>query len=124
LVTPAFTGVDGQISMLFGYQNGAQAILTCTSSAKTPTRAVIVGTEARIEIEGDFYAPSSFTLVGRDANARSFAPPHAGGGLHYEADEVARCLRAGLTESPLMPLAETVSIMETMDAIVAQAQTT
>jgi len=124
LITPAFTGVDGQTSMLFGYPSGAQAILTCTSSAKTPTRSAIVGTEARIEIEGDFYGPSSFTLVGRDGNTTRFEPAHEGGGLHYEADEVARCLREGLSESPLMPLEETVSIMETMDAIVAQAQTT
>ena len=61
LVTPAFTGVDGQTSMLFGFDSGAQAVLTCTSSAKTPTRAAIVGTKARIEIDSRFYAPSSFT---------------------------------------------------------------
>jgi predicted dehydrogenase len=59
LVTPAFTGVDGQTSMLLGYATGAQAILTCTLSARSPTRAAIVGTEARIEIDGDFYAPTS-----------------------------------------------------------------
>ena len=27
---PAFTGVDAQTSMLFGYDSGAQAVLTCT----------------------------------------------------------------------------------------------
>jgi hypothetical protein len=37
--------------------------------------------------------------------------------LHYEAREVARCVRAGLLESPIMPLDETVSIMETMDVV-------
>jgi hypothetical protein len=31
--------------------------------------------------------------------------------------EVARCLREGLRESPVMPLAETVTIMETLDEI-------
>jgi predicted dehydrogenase len=121
LITPAFTGVDGSTSMVFGYSNGAQAVLTCTLSAKTPTRAVIAGTEARIEIEGDFYGPSDFRLIGRDSTATVFAPAHEGG-LRYEADEVARCVRGGLTESPLMPLDETVAIMETMDAVVAQAQ--
>ncbi len=30
----------------------------------------------------------------------------AGGGMHYEADEVARCIRDGKTESERMPLAE------------------
>ena len=54
---PAFTGVDAQTSILLGYASGAHAVLTCTLRAKSPTRAAIVGTEARIEIEGDFYAP-------------------------------------------------------------------
>jgi len=120
LIDPAFTGVDGQTSMLFGYASGAQAILTCTSSAKSPTRGAIVGTDARIEIEGDFYAPTSFTLITRAGDPTYFEAPDEGRGLWYEAEEVARCLREGLLESPLMPLDETVSIMETMDAVLAQ----
>jgi predicted dehydrogenase len=120
LMTPAFTGVDGQTSMIFGYASGAQALLTCTSSARTPTAAVISGTEARIEIDGTYYAPSSFTLVGRDGTSTRFDPPYEGKGLHYEADEVARCLKAGLLESPLMPLDETIEIMETMDSVLAE----
>jgi predicted dehydrogenase len=121
MMDPAFTGVDGQTSMLFGYDSGAQAILTCTSAAKSPTRAAIVGTNARIEIDGDFYTPTSFTLIPRDGEPSRFAQPHAGRGLRHEADEVARCLRDGLLESPLMPLDETISIMETMDTVLAQA---
>ncbi|MFZ2058786.1 MAG: Gfo/Idh/MocA family oxidoreductase [Acidimicrobiales bacterium] len=122
LITPAFTGVDGQTSMLFGFASGAQAVLTCTSTARTPTRAAIVGTEARIEIDSFFYAPSTFTLIRRDGSATRFEPPHEGNGLHYEADEVARCLSAGLLESPLMPLDETLAIIETLDTVIAQAQ--
>ncbi len=49
------------------------------------------------------------------------APAHEGHGLRHQADEVARCLSEGLRESPLMTLDETVSIMETMDAISAQS---
>ena len=122
LIDPAFTGVDGQTSMLFGYAGGAQAVLTCTLSAKSPTRASIVGTEARIEIDGDFYAPNSFTLISRHGERRRFEEAHVGRGIRHEADEVARCLRAGLLESPLMPLDESISIMETMDAVLAQGQ--
>jgi hypothetical protein len=40
--------------------------------------------------------------------------------LWHEADEVARCLRDGLLESPVMPLDETVAIMETMDAVLGR----
>jgi predicted dehydrogenase len=121
LVDPAFTGVDGQTSMLFGYASGAQAVLTCTLFAKSPTRAAIVGTDARIEIDDAFYSPTSFTLISRTEERTHFDEPHEGRGLRHQADEVARCLREGLLESPLMPLDETVSIMQTMDAVLAQA---
>ena len=124
MVTPAFTGVDGQTSMLLGYASGAHAVLTCTLAAKSPTRAAIVGTRARIEVEGDFYAPSRFTLTSRDGEQVSFDGSREGRGLRFEADEVARCLREGLLESPLMPLDESVAIMETMEAVLAGAART
>jgi predicted dehydrogenase len=121
LVDPAFTGVDGQTSMLFGYASGAQAVLTCTLFAKSPTRGAIVGTDARIEIDGDFYAPTSFELISRTGERTRFQEPRVGAGLWHEAEEVARCLREGLLESPLMPLDESVQIMRTMDAVLGQA---
>ena len=119
LVDRTFTGVDGQTSMLLGYDSGAQAVLTCTSSARTATRASVVGTRARVEIDGDFYAPSSFTVVTREGAATRHEFPHQGRGLRHQAAEVARCLRAGEVESPIMPLDESISIMETMDAVLA-----
>jgi uncharacterized protein (TIGR00369 family) len=119
---PAFTGVDAQTSMLFGYDGGAQAVLTCTLRAKSPTRAAIVGTEARIEVEGDFYAPSAVTLRPREGDPVRVESAHEGRGLRHQADEAARLLAAGALESPLMPLDETISIMETMDQVLAQAR--
>jgi predicted dehydrogenase len=121
VIDPAFTGVDAQTSMVFGYEGGAQAVLTCTLRAKSPTRAAIVGTDARIEIDGDFYAPASMTLFPRDGEPTRIQSTHEGRGLRHQADEVARRLAAGDLESPLMPLDESVAIMETMDAVQAQA---
>ena len=121
LVGSASTGVDGRTSVLLGFAGGAQALVTCNLFAGTPRRAAICGTEARIEIDGPFFAASSFTVVRPDGTSTRSEPPHEGNGLHYEADEVERCLRAGLLESPAMPLDETISIMETMDAVLAQA---
>jgi predicted dehydrogenase len=117
VVTPAFTGVDATTSMLFGYDSGAQAILTCTSLARSETRASIVGTEGRLEIAGDFYSPSSFVLKLRNGTSETFEFTTQGRGLHYQATEVARCLRSGELESPSMPLDESVSIMETMEKV-------
>lgn len=119
MVDPAFTGVDGQASMLFGYPSGAQAVLTCTSRARTATRACISGERARIEIDGDFYAPTSFRLVTRGGDVSRFEFPRSGRGLHHQAVEVARCIDAGQLESPIMPLDETIAIMETMEKVLA-----
>jgi predicted dehydrogenase len=121
LVTPAPAGGDDQTSMLFGYASGAQALLNCGLSGKSPTRGAIVGTDARIEIDGDFYRPSSFSLISRDGVETRFDVPHEGWGLRHQSDEVARCVREGLLESPDMPLDESISVMATMDAVRDQA---
>ena len=46
--------------------------------------------------------------------------PLAGNGYNYEAQEVARCLGEGLTESAVMSLDETVALMRILDEIRAQ----
>src|SRR6266496_5658962 len=48
LADAAFTGVDGQVSILLGHPSGAHAVLNCKSSAMGPTYAAIVGTEGRV----------------------------------------------------------------------------
>jgi predicted dehydrogenase len=120
LRTPAPGGGDEMTSMVFGYASGAQAILNCSIAGKSPTRAAIVGSEARIEIDGDFYRPSSFSVISRDGDETRFEPPHEGWGLRHQADEVARCLQQGLLESPDMSLDESIAIMATMDTVRAQ----
>ncbi|WP_255638532.1 Gfo/Idh/MocA family protein [Amycolatopsis sp. DSM 110486] len=121
IVSPAFTGVDAQTSMLFGYDSGAHAVLNCTLRAASPTTASIVGTDARLDIEGAFYAPASFTVTPRGGTPVRHTHTDPGRGLRHQADEVARLLAAGALESPLMPLDETISIMATMDEVIAQA---
>jgi predicted dehydrogenase len=115
----AFTGVDAQTSVILDHPGGAQAVLTTTLLARSPTRAAIVGTEARLEIDTVWYQPSSFTVISRDEQVLQRYTQHAVGhdGLRHQAAEVVRCLRAGLTESPILPLDETLSIMRTMDEI-------
>lgn len=116
--TPAFTGVDATTSVVLRYASGAHAVLTTTLAARSGNPAVIHGTDARIEIDGWFYTPTSFRVIARDgAVLETFTSPEVGGGLQYEAAEVGRCLRAGLLESPLLPLDETVAIMAVLDEI-------
>jgi predicted dehydrogenase len=113
-------GVDAQTTAILEYEGGAQAITTSTLSAWTRTGAVVAGTKARIEIEPRWMQPSPFALITRDGERTEFPNEYEGHGLREEAIEVARCIRAGLTESPLMPHAFSLLTMRTMDAIRAQ----
>jgi hypothetical protein len=108
--------------MIFGYDSGAQALLTCTSLARSATRACVTGTLARVEIEGDFYASTSFRVITREGEVTTYQFDVAPRGLRFQAIEVARCLEAGLLESPHMPLDETISIMETMDQVLSSLE--
>jgi predicted dehydrogenase len=119
--TPAFTGVDATTSMVLRYASGAHAVLTTSLAAKSGNPAVIYGSEARLEIDGWFYVPTSFRVVSRDEQVlETFESPRIGRGMQYQATEVNRCLRAGLTESPILPLDETVAIMDVLDEVRAQ----
>ncbi len=115
---PAFTGVDATTSMVFQYDGGAHAVLTTSLAAASDNPAAIYGTEARLEIDGWFYTPSSFRVVARDGTElERYTAPDPGRGMQHQAAEVNRCLRAGLTESPLLPLNETLTIMDTLDEV-------
>ena len=118
IVTPAFSGVDATASAVLGYDSGAQAVVTCTSSARSATRASVVGTLARVEIDGDFYAPSSLRVIPRAGDARRLEFVTQGRGLQYQASHVASLLAAGRTESDVMPLDESIAIMATMRRII------
>ncbi|MEU6083361.1 Gfo/Idh/MocA family oxidoreductase [Streptomyces sp. NPDC047108] len=114
----AFTGVDGQTSVVVTTDRGAHGLLSTTLHARTPTTATISGTLARLELDSPFYAPSSVRLIGRSNELLDIHTPSLlDGGLCFEAAEVARCVAAGLTESELMPLGETVQIMRALDDI-------
>jgi predicted dehydrogenase len=114
---PAFTGVDSQTSVILEYAGGRQAILFTTLEGYTSNRASINGRDARIEIAADFFAPTSFKLIERHGAVEIHNIAHVGRGLRHQAAEVARCVDAGLTESPSMPLNETLTIMDTLDEI-------
>ncbi|MFE2729089.1 Gfo/Idh/MocA family protein [Kitasatospora sp. NPDC059327] len=116
--TKAFTGVDGQASIVVTTASGAHGVLNTTLFARTPTTASISGSRARLEIDGSFYGPAWVRLIGRDDRTIDrFVPEQRDGGLCYQAAEAARCVSAGRLESDLMPLAETLRIMHVLDTV-------
>jgi hypothetical protein len=99
--------------------------MTTTMEVFGPITASVAGTLGRIDIDTSFYEQSSFTVYETDLSRESgvqrevgrYEDKIEGRGMQYQALEVERCIHAGLTESPIMSLDETVSIMETMDEI-------
>jgi predicted dehydrogenase len=117
--TLAATGVDDHVGMILGYDGGAQALLHTSSTASGGAGARIIGTQGRIEIPSGFFTPTSFEVVRADGTSWSFTSPE-GEGKAYEAAEVARCVAAGLTESPRMPWSDTLEVMGILDQARAQ----
>ncbi|MDB5447626.1 MAG: putative dehydrogenase [Phenylobacterium sp.] len=57
-----------------------------------------------------------------DVRRTAFTPtPFEGFGLGYQVAEAHRCLRAGEGESPVMPLAESIAVLEILEQVRGQA---
>ncbi|MBA2481450.1 MAG: Gfo/Idh/MocA family oxidoreductase [Planctomycetes bacterium] len=109
------TGIDEQTAMVLGYAGGGLAVLSCAVRTNTPHETRIIGTEGSIHIPS-FWRATKATLT-RGSATETVEMPFTGNGYNYQAIEVGRCLRAGLTESPVISLDETLAIMRTMDAV-------
>ena len=113
------TGVDEQSAFLLQYPGGELAVLSCAVRTGTAVEARVFGTEGSILLHGPFFKCGALT-VKRGGEEEHIDLPLEGNGYNYEAAEVGRCLRAGLKESDVMPLDETLALMELMDSIRAQ----
>jgi len=111
-------GVDAQESVVVRNDAGALGLVGASMVASTPTTASIAGTAARLELATPFFDQSTLRLVGPDDEVLDVLEPvDREHGLRFEAAEVARCIAAGATESPLMPWSETVAVMAAMDEV-------
>jgi predicted dehydrogenase len=114
------TGVDERAAMILGYAGGQLALLSTAIRTQTPMEAVLSGSEGQIRIPPMFWKPARLSLTVYGKEQTEIEMPLVGNGYHYQAAEVARCLPAGQAESQVMPLDETLSIVEMMDTIRAQ----
>lgn len=111
------TGVDEQACILFGYQGGPIAKLFATIKSETPSEAIILGNKGRIRIHHPMFRPGGITISIIGQKDEYVEIPYEGNGFIHEAEEVMECIRNRKTESSIMPLNETLLIMETMDQI-------
>lgn len=111
------TGVDAMTAIQFEYAGGAVAQLAGSFDAVLSGRATITGTEGWIELPTDFQVASFYTVHRTDNEPVTYRETLAGDGYVYEAQEVARCLRDGRTESELVPLDDTLAVMRILDRV-------
>ncbi|MHC4716050.1 MAG: Gfo/Idh/MocA family protein [Planctomycetota bacterium] len=114
------SGVDEQSAFVLKSPGGRLAVLYTAVRTKTPMEATIMGTEGHVRLHSPWWRGRTLTLFPAGGQEQEFDLPHEGNGYNYEAVEVCECLRAGKTASDIMPLAESVSVMKTLDRIRAQ----
>jgi hypothetical protein len=81
--------------------------------------ARISGTDGWIDLPMFMHCPN-FLTVTTSAGSERIDGSYDGNGLRFEIEEVHRCLSEGLSESPIMPLDETLDLAATLDAIRSQ----
>jgi predicted dehydrogenase len=113
------TGVDEQVALILSSADGAQALLSTGLRAGTPSLATICGSAGRVETDSPFWSPSGLRFYEADGTlGAQWTDPYGRSGregMVYEAAALARYVADGLTESPLHPLDEAISTLETID---------
>lgn len=109
------TGVDEQAAIVFGYDKGQLALISCGVRIKTPHEAKILGTDGMITVPKFWDGRTAILSTGDKEEEVTLEC--AGNGYECEAAEVARCVREGKLESDLMSHDDTLANMQTLDAI-------
>ncbi|KDQ19043.1 hypothetical protein BOTBODRAFT_28531 [Botryobasidium botryosum FD-172 SS1] len=129
LKTPR-TGVDSSTVFTLNFDKiEAQAILSCSITIPSPNPALTIRFRSgNIVVPAPIYRPSTYTI-------QYFSKPGSGdiireekrnfkfegGGWHFQADEVARCIRDGKLESGVWSLDKSLLQMDIFDEVRSQA---
>ncbi|KAJ3034547.1 hypothetical protein HDV00_004960 [Rhizophlyctis rosea] len=113
------TGVDQTTSAVLEYEDaGALATIHTSIIYETPSDIIVYGTKGRLFIEGPSYQTRKLRLkLNGQTEEQEFDLPYEGNGMRFEADEVARKIKEGATESPVITLAESQQLLRVMDEI-------
>ncbi len=114
----ASNGVDAESSILIGFGD-RHGVASSSLLTRLPGGAAVYGTDGWIEVPPRFHHPDRVIVHRRDgdgeAPAEEIAAPATGRGYSHEFHEVHRCLAAGLLESPVMPLTDTLAVMDILE---------
>lgn len=109
------SGVDDQQAIVLDCGDGCLASIVATLNAPLSPSFSIHGDGGSLHAE-PLFAPSRLAIRSATGEEIIEFPPE-GQGYVYQAREVMDCLRNGRPESTVMPLDETVAIMQLMDTL-------
>uniref|UniRef100_A0A8C5VVS0 Dihydrodiol dehydrogenase n=1 Tax=Microcebus murinus TaxID=30608 RepID=A0A8C5VVS0_MICMU len=115
-------GVDDTVTVLLQYPGGVHASFTCSITAKLSNTALVSGTKGMAQILSPCWSPTELVVQGEH---KEFPLPPVpketnfknGAGMCYEAKHVRECLRKGLKESPVIPLAESELLADILEEV-------
>jgi predicted dehydrogenase len=113
------SGIDLDVAVAGRHEGGAVSALTASMTSNSSRTASIATDTGRLELPADFHHPDHviWTLEGREPERIEPPSPVLGTGLGNEAAHVQECLRSGLTESGLVPRAQTLELLGVLDEI-------
>lgn len=111
------TGMDMHECISLSYAGGRMANLQAGALCLNDRQGIISGTEGYVRVD-NINCPERVEVWRDYELVQSFGKPEGMvNGYEYQVMECRRCIGEGLTESPMMPHAETLSIMRQMDAL-------
>ena len=109
-------GADDFSAVLLEYPQGRSASITTSIGMDIPREAAVFGTEGTITLP-DFQCAERLHVRRYDGRAYDVAIPFAINGFEYEIREVNRCVSLGLCTSDILREQDSLTVMETMDAL-------
>ena len=111
------TGMDMHESISLSFADGKMANLQAGALCLNDRQGIISGTEGYIRVDNINCPEVVEVYRNYELVARYEKPADMINGYEYQVFECKRCIDSGLLESPLMPHAETLSIMQQMDSL-------
>jgi predicted dehydrogenase len=113
------TGVDEEFTGLISYGGCRMASVSAALRTSMVNDGWIYGSAGRIHLP-DFVFSHKARLICDGRYTYEYEGNYISNGYNYEAEAVMDCIREGKTESGVMPLDESLRIMEIMDEIRSQ----
>lgn len=121
MMRPHATGVDEIACILLRFPGGCLATISTSFELFMPWRAMLHGTQGAIEHPG-FLPANTFQVhhhggTGEVSRVEDVSVEHEENGFVYQVREVGRCVAAGKSESDVVPLGDSLAILESIDSM-------